>query len=46
MHKESGVVANNVLQAYGSLALEDNLEIDEAELLDGCSISSIRTSTI
>ena len=42
-HSQGGVVAYTVMQAYGSLALEDNSEIGEA-VLGRCSISCVCTS--
>ena len=44
-YKRSGVVAYPVMQAYGSLALEENLEVSEG-VLNRCSISRVCTSTI
>ena len=38
-----GVVAYPVMQAYGSLALEDNLEVGEV-VLGRCSISCVCAS--
>ena len=37
IRQEGGVIAYPVMQAYGSLALEDNLDVNEA-LLDRSSI--------
>ena len=39
-----GLIVYSVMQAYGSLALEYDSEVDEAEM-DKCSISCVSTST-
>ena len=37
LSSKGGVIAYTVMQAYGSLALEDNLEVGEA-VLDRCCL--------
>ena len=43
MRSGGGVVACPVMQAYGSLTLEENLEVGEV-VLDRCSIPCVCTS--